>query len=118
MEIIINNEQYKYYFVGESFCRPSMDSFGITEADIISYNKYMEDYKKLESKREDVESGVSCFLGVIIYIGELLLLLFAPRPDSTILNGLLSFFVCIFLVFFPGFIFIQAHIFTFFLYER
>lgn len=115
MEIIINNEQYKYYFVGESFCRPSMDSFGITEADIISYNKYMEDYKKLESKREDVESGVSCFLGVIIYIGELLLLLFAPRPDSTILNGLLSFFVCIFLVFFPGFIFIQAHIFTFFI---
>ena len=76
MEIIINNEQYKYYFVGESFCRPSMDSFGITEADIISYNKYMENYKKLESKRDDVESGVSCFLGVIIYIGELLLLLF------------------------------------------
>lgn len=115
MEITISNQQYKYYFVGESFCRPSMESFGITEDDVISYNKYVEDYKKLESKREDVESGVSCFLGVIIYIGELLLLLFVPRPDSTILNGLLSFFVCIFLVFFPGFIFIQAHIFTFFI---
>lgn len=67
MEITINNEQYKYYFVGESFCRPSMDSFSITEEDVISYNKYIEDYKKLESKREKVESGVSLFLGVIIY---------------------------------------------------
>lgn len=115
MEITINNQQYKYYFVGESFCRPSMNSFGITEDDVVSYNKYMEDYKKLESKREKVESGVSLFLGVIIYIGELILLLFIKlRIDSDFLNILLSFFSCFFLLFSIMFIALQAQIFTFF----
>ena len=108
MEITINNEQYKYYFVGESFSRPSMDSFGITEEDVISYNKYIEDYKKLESKREKVESGVSLFLGVIIYIGELLFFI-KLRIGSTFLNGLLSFFLGIFLLFSIMFIALQSH---------
>lgn len=114
MEITINNEQYKYYFVGESFCRPSMDSFGITEEDVISYNKYIEDYKKLESKREKVESGVSLFLGVIIYIGELLFFI-KLRIGPTFLNGLLSFSLGIFLLFAIMFIALQAQIFAFFI---
>lgn len=114
MEITINNEQYKYYFVGESFCRPSMDSFGITEEDVISYNKYIEDYKKLESKREKVESGVSLFLGVIIYIGELLFFI-KLRIGPTFLNGLLSFSLGIFLLFAIIFIALQAQIFAFFI---
>lgn len=114
MEITINNEQYKYYFVGESFCRPSMDSFSITEEDVISYNKYIEDYKKLESKREKVKSVVSLFLGVIIYIGELLFFI-KLRIGPTFLNGLLSFSLGIFLLFAIMFIALQAQIFTFFI---
>lgn len=72
MEITINNEQYKYYLVGDSFCRPSMSSFGITEEDIVSYNKYMEDYKKLESKRENVALYLMLLFSLIVYIIELL----------------------------------------------
>ena len=115
MEITINNQQYKYYFVGESFCRPSVNSFGITAEDVISYNKYMEDCKKLKSKREKVEIKVSLFFGVIMYIGELSFFLFSKTVKTTIPDNLYTVFLLFFFLFAILFITLQAKIFSYFI---